>query len=65
MSDTVPSAHLSPVPIVHRETTAIPTTENTLVDLTVSQVVYSDPLIGEFIELFIYPDMLGFIWESY
>ncbi|CAG9533930.1 unnamed protein product [Cercopithifilaria johnstoni] len=44
MSDTVPSAHLSPVPIVHRGT-AILASENTLVDLTDSKGVRSDALV--------------------
>ncbi|EJW82756.1 hypothetical protein WUBG_06336 [Wuchereria bancrofti] len=37
MSDSVPSAHPLPVPIVNRGTTIVPDTEDTLIDLTVSQ----------------------------
>ncbi|EFO19763.2 hypothetical protein LOAG_08732 [Loa loa] len=45
MSDTVSSSHLSPISIVNRGTTTVPATENILVNLAVSQSVYSHPSV--------------------
>lgn len=50
MSDTVPSARLSPAPIVYSEAT-IPTSENILVDLTTDEGVHISSLAGEFMKL--------------
>ncbi|VDN83027.1 unnamed protein product [Brugia pahangi] len=44
MSNSLSSAHLLSVPIVNRGTTIVPDTEDTLIDLSASQSVYSSPL---------------------